>query len=152
MEWLPGVKVEFNNTLHSLETLIYSLTETGSGVYNKFIDLLLLPLAAFLLGVIESGLKFLLEEGEFEKYELATTQSYYSAISWLELSKFQSKLIWEFFIIIFGNCLLLIVAWWWYGDRIKSHFMQSGSDRSRRNFENLYSDLKLPKEMDFKYK
>ena len=49
MEWLPGVKVEFNNTLHSLETLIYSLTETGSGVYNKFIDLLLLPLAAFLL-------------------------------------------------------------------------------------------------------
>ena len=93
MEWLPGVKVEFNNTLHSLETLIYSFTETGSGVYNKFIDLLLLPLAAFLLGVIESGLKFLLEEGEFEKYELATTQSYYSAISWLELSKFQSKLI-----------------------------------------------------------
>jgi hypothetical protein len=156
MEWLPDI-LKYNNIYmsESLLALIDSLAETTYGVYTKFVDLALVPLAAFLLGVIESWLKYFVEEGELQKYEEATAQSYHSALSWLQLSKFQSKLIWEFFIIIFGNCFLLILAWWVYGERIKIQFMQSGSDRRQRNFEQIrdgYSDLKLPKEMDFKFK
>lgn len=156
MEWLPEL-LRYNNTFisDSLLAIIDGLSETGTGVYNKFVDLALVPLAAFLLGVIESSLKYLLEEGEYQKYEEATAQSYHTALDWLQLSKFQSKLLWEFFIIILGNCLLLSLAWWVYGDRIRSQFMQGGSDKRLRNFEEIrdgYSDLKLPKEMDFKFK
>jgi len=49
--------------------------------------------------------------------------------------------------------LLVLLAWWWYGERIRTHFMLG--ERRLRNIEELrvsYSELKLPQEMDFKFK
>jgi len=156
MEWFHDL-IDYNSTVirESIDIVVERVSDTGTGVYNKLLDLALLPFAAFLIGLIETSLKYLLEEGEYQKYEEATTQGYYSALTWLQLTQFQSKLIWEFFIIIIGNSFLVFVAWWWYGERIRNHFMQSGSATRLKNLEEIkegYSHLKLPKEMDFKFK
>jgi len=121
-------------------------------VYRSLVNQALIPFCSFLLRNAESAVKYSLN-GEYQRYEEVTTQSFYSTLSWLQLSDFQIKLVWEFFLIILGNSLLVLLAWWWYGERIRTHFMLG--ERRLRNIEELrvsYSELKLPQEMDFKFK
>jgi len=63
----------------------------------------------------------------------------------------------EFFVIFLGNSVLVFVAWRIYGARIRAKFMTAGDRKgsSRKNIEELrtsLSELKLPQEMDFKFK
>jgi len=70
------------------------------------------------------------------------------------------KLLREFFVIFLGNSLLVLVAWKIYGARIRTKFMtvsgeRRGSQQSRKTIEELRtsrSELKLPQQMDFKFK
>jgi len=153
MAWLFST-LSFNTTLvkEGVATVGSSLSDAGLSVCRSFVDHAALPFATFLLRNAESAVKYSLN-GEYQRYEQVTTQSFYSTLSWLQLSDFQIKLVWEFFLIILGNSFLVLIAWWWYGDRIRTHFMLG--DRRLRNIEELrvsYSELKLPQEMDFKFK
>ena len=59
----------------------------------------------------------------------------------------------EFSLILAGNALLVLAAWKVYGPRISAKFTRAGA--SRRVIEELrssMSELKLPKEQDFRYK
>jgi len=142
----------FNSTVirTGFNSAYEGLHEVGLNVASGILDHIVLPLTNFLLRNAEQAVKYSLN-GDYVKYEEVTSQSLYSALSWLQLSPFQIKLIWEFFVIILGNSLLVFVAWRWYGERIRSKFMVEG----RRNIEEIrisFSELKLPREMDFKFK
>jgi hypothetical protein len=69
----------------------------------------------------------------------------------------QIKLLREFFVIFLGNSVLVLVAGRIYGTRLGTKFLTGGERRgsSRRNIEELRtsrSELKLPQQMDFKFK
>jgi len=85
-----------------------------------------------------------------------TRTSLAQTLSWLDLTTFQVKLLREFGVIFLGNSLLVLLAWRVYGQRIRTKFMTSGRQgSSRKNIEELrtsLSELKLPQEMDFKFK
>jgi hypothetical protein len=76
-------------------------------------------------------------------------------LSWLDLTSFQVKLLREFSVIFLGNSLLVVLAWRVYGARIREKFMEVGGRGDRNKLEELrtsLSELKLPQEMDFKFK
>ena len=73
----------------------------------------------------------------------------------LHLSPLQLRTSKELLFILLGNIIGVLFAWWKYGDRISKRFFVTGSGSSRRNIEELrvsMSELKLPREHDFKYK
>lgn len=70
----------------------------------------------------------------------------------LELTDFQWKLVWEFSLILLGNAVLVILAWRIYGPRIIQRFFSPGGRKVLQDLRLSMSELKLPKEHDFKYK
>ncbi|TRY67459.1 hypothetical protein TCAL_08029 [Tigriopus californicus] len=68
----------------------------------------------------------------------------------LELTDFQWKLIWEFSLILLGNTVLVILAWRIYGPRIIHRFFSPGGRKVLQDLRLSMSELKLPKEHDFK--
>jgi len=144
MEWLEA-NLHFNSSAAKEGLVLF-----GERVYSGFLDNIAIPLGTCLLRNAESAVKYSLN-GDYQRFEEATTESVHSALSFLQLSQFQTKLIWEFFVIILGNSFFVLIAWRWYGERIRSKFMING----RRNMEDMrisHSELKLPREMDFKFK
>ena len=73
----------------------------------------------------------------------------------LEFTDFQYRLLREFSLIFLGNLLLVIIAWSIYGARIAAKFGLVSNRASRKTIEELrlsMSELRLPKEHDYKYK
>ena len=78
---------------------------------------------------------------------------FYRFLDYFAFDEFQLKLVREFSLILLGNLIFVFLAWKIYGPRISAKFMRSGA--SRRVIEELrtsMSELKLPKEHDFKFK
>ena len=94
--------------------------------------------------------------GDYDAVQDVTRTTFANTLSWLDLTTFQVKLLREFSVIFLGNTLLVLVALKIYGARIRAKFMTGGRQgSSRRNIEELrtsLSELKLPQEMDFKFK
>jgi len=151
MEWFFTALGGLNATTvrEGVELSFESFSDLCVCVYRHVLDQAVLPAARVFLRGAESAVKYTLN-GEYARYEEVTTQSFYSTLSWLQLSTFQQKLVGEFSVIIIGNCLLVILAWRWYGGRIRTHFMLS--DEGQRLEDRVScSSLQLPREKDFKF-
>jgi len=151
MEWLFNSVDGLNTTAirEGLALGVHSLSGLFVGAFRSLVDQAVIPAAKALFRSAESAVKYSLN-GDYDRYEEVTAQSYNSALSWLQFSPFQIKLIGEFTVIIIGNSLLVILAWRWYGDRIRTHFMLVDEQRRQENRISC-SSLKLPKEKDFKF-
>lgn len=89
---------------------------------------------------------------QFQQFEQLTTDKINSTLHWLDFTPFQIKLLWEFSLIFAGNSLLVLLAWWIYGERIKNKFMRTQTKSSVEELRISFNELKLPQEMDFKFK
>lgn len=150
MEWffaLGGLNA--TTVREGVELCFGSLSDLCACLYRHVLDQAVLPAAKVFLRGAESAVKYTLN-GDYARYEEVTTQSFYSTLSWLQLSAFQLKLVGEFSVIIVGNCLLVLLAWRWYGGRIRTHFMLC-DERQRLEDRVSCSSLKLPREKDFKF-
>jgi len=156
MEWLNN-SVEFNSTLPRVvwDRLVDTLSEQST-VWGKILfDKVVLPFGQSLLYHTELVVQYTLN-GDYEAVQEVTRSSLAQTLSWLDLTTFQVKLLREFCVIFFGNSLLVLLAWKVYGSRIRTKFMTGGRQgSSKKNIEELrtsLSELKLPQEMDFKFK
>eukprot|EP00088_Acartia_fossae_P035377 TRINITY_DN36444_c0_g1_i1.p1 TRINITY_DN36444_c0_g1~~TRINITY_DN36444_c0_g1_i1.p1 ORF type:complete len:152 (+),score=19.02 TRINITY_DN36444_c0_g1_i1:23-478(+) len=151
MEWFEAL-INFNSTSLKAETkeLVGAASSFGTSLLTSFIEHVAFPVGSFLRRNAEEAVRYSLN-GDYQRIEELAVESVNSTLSWLQLSAFQTKLIWEFILIILGNSFFVLVAWKWYGERFRKKFMLAG----RRNIEDIrvsYSELKLPQEMDFKFK
>jgi len=152
MEW---AYLEWNSTIPEvLESLVDKWSEK-SGQLSKFLfENCVLPVGQYLLTNAERAVQYTLN-GEYEAVQEVTLTSLNQTLSWLDLSQFQIKLLREFSLIIIGNSVLVLFAWKVYGERIRNKFLSARQESTRKNIEELrssLSELKLPPEMDFKYK
>jgi len=155
MEWINSV--EFNSTLPVLvwDNLVDKFQEQSQVWGKVFFERVVLPVGQSLLYHTELAVQYTLN-GDYEAVQEVTRTSLAQTLSWLDLTTFQVKLLREFSVIFLGNSLLVLLAWRVYGQRIRNKFMSSGRQgSSRKNIEALrtsLSELKLPQEMDFKFK
>jgi len=154
MAWLASLGL--NSTGLAWRSLADSLSQTTGAWAQVVFDHLVIPAGSFLLQHTERAIQYTLN-GDYEAVQDATRETLTSTLSWLDLTTFQVKLLREFFVIFLGNSLLVLVAWGIYGARIRNKFMTAGRRRgsTRRTIEELRtsrSELKLPQEMDFKFK
>lgn len=151
MEW---GSLDWNSTTEAFEALVEKCSEQ-SGLLSKFLfDNCLLPAGQYLLSNAERAVQYTLN-GEYEAVQEVTLTSLNQTLSWLDFSDFQIKLLREFSLIFLGNSILVLLAWKVYGERIRNKFLSGRQESTRKNIEELrtsLSELKLPPEMDFKYK
>lgn len=152
MEWSS---IDWNATVPQLFEALLDKGREQSGLLSKFLfESCVLPAGQYLLTNAERAVQYTLN-GEYEAVQEVTLTSLNQTLSWLDLSHFQIKLLREFSLIFFGNSLLVLFAWRIYGERIRNKFLSARQESTRKNIEELrssLSELKLPPEMDFKYK
>jgi len=156
MEWL-NTSLEVNSTFPAViwDRLVESVS-SQSAVFGKVLfDRVVLPLGQLLLQYTEQAVQYTLN-GEYEAVSEVTRSSVLQTLSWLDLTSFQVKLLREFSVIFLGNSILVLIAWKVYGQRIRDKFMDGQQGARGRNkleeLRNSLSELKLPQEMDFKFK
>jgi len=152
MEWNL---LDWNTTLPEVwETVVEKVNEQSGALGKAIFDKIVLPLGQYLLYNVERAVQYTLN-GEYEVVQEVTRTSLNQTLSWLDLTNFQVKLLREFSVIFLGNSLLVLLAWKVYGQRIRNKFMSGRQGSSKNSIEELrtsLSELKLPSEMDFKYK
>jgi len=150
MEWVSRA-VSGNTSAVLWETL----QDTSSHLGKLLLERLVLPLGQSTLLITERAVQYTLN-GEYEAVQEVTRRSVDGALSWLDLTSFQVKLLREFSVIFLGNSLLVLLAWRVYGRRIRQKFMEGGprgqGQQSLQELRTSLSQLKLPQEMDFKFK
>jgi len=154
MEWIT--QVELNSTIPEIWNAVVEKFQEQSATWGKLVfDKVVLPAGQALLHHTERAVQYTLN-GDYEAVQEVTRTSLAQTLSWLDLTTFQVKLLREFGVIFLGNSFLVLLAWRVYGQRIRDKFMTSGRQgSSRKNIEELRtscSELKLPQEMDFKFK
>jgi len=154
MEWLGGVDVNATVSEYwsrAVDSVQGSTAELARILFEKVV----LPAGQSLLHHTELAAQYTLN-GDYEAVQEVTRTSVYQTLSWLDLTSFQLKLLREFGLIFLGNSFLVLLAWKIYGQRIRQKFMTSGRQgSSTKNIEELRTrleELKLPPEMDFKFK
>jgi len=154
MEW-SLLDWNLNTTVPEVWDTVVDKVNEQSGILGKFLfDKLVLPVGQSLLYHVEVAVQYTLN-GEYETVQEVTRTSLNQTLSWLDLTNFQVKLLREFSVIFFGNSLLVLLAWRVYGERIRNKFMSGRQGNTKKSIEELrtsLSELKLPTEMDFKYK
>jgi len=152
MEWNL---LDWNTTLPEVwETVVEKVNEQSGALGKAIFDKIVLPLGQYLLYNVERAVQYTLN-GEYEVVQEVTRTSLNQTLSWLDLTNFQVKLLREFSVIFLGNSLLVLLAWRVYGQRIRNKFMSGRQGSTKKSIEELrtsLSELKLPSEMDFKYK
>jgi len=154
MAW--GLLGDWNSTLlpHIWDSLVDRVWEETEILTRIVFDKIILPAGQALLNTTEAAVQYTLN-GEYEVVQEVTRTSLNQTLSWLDLTNFQVKLLREFSVIFLGNSLLVLLAWKVYGERIRNKFMTGRKGSARESIEELrtsMSELKLPSEMDFKYK
>lgn len=154
MEW-SLLDWNLNTTVPEVWDTVVDKVNEQSGILGKFLfEKLVLPVGQSLLYHVEVAVQYTLN-GEYETVQEVTRTSLNQTLSWLDLTNFQVKLLREFSVIFFGNSLLVLLAWRVYGERIRNKFMSGRQGNTKKSIEELrtsLSELKLPTEMDFKYK
>jgi len=154
MEW-SLLDWNLNTTVPEVWDTVVDKVNEQSGILGKFLfDKIVLPVGQSLLYHVEVAVQYTLN-GEYETVQEVTRTSLNQTLSWLDLTNFQVKLLREFSVIFFGNSLLVLLAWRVYGERIRNKFMSGRQGNTKKSIEELrtsLSELKLPTEMDFKYK
>jgi len=152
MEWNL---LDWNTTLPEVwDTVVEKVNEQSGALGKAIFDKIVLPLGQYLLHNVERAVQYTLN-GEYEVVQEVTRTSLNQTLSWLDLTNFQVKLLREFSVIFLGNSLLVLLAWRVYGQRIRNKFMSGRQGSTKKSIEELrtsLSELKLPSEMDFKYK
>jgi len=153
MEW--SLLGDWNTTLPLLWDSVVDTVNEQSSLLGRFLfDKVVLPTGQSLLHHAELAVQYTLN-GEYEVVQEVTRTSLNQTLSWLDLTTFQVKLLREFSVIFLGNSLLVLLAWKVYGERIRNKFMSGRQGNTKDSIEELrssLSELKLPSEMDFKYK
>jgi len=159
MDWVTA-SFGANSTLSSVWARLSEAASDQASAWGKEVfDRVVIPVGQILLHHTEKAVQYTLN-GDYEAVQDATRTTFTNTLSWLDLTTFQVKLLREFFVIFLGNSLLVLVAWRIYGARIRNKFMtvsgeRRGSQQSRKTIEELRtsrSELKLPNQMDFKFK
>jgi len=152
MEWNL---LDWNATIPEVwDTVVEKVNEQSGALGKAIFDKIVLPLGQYLLHNVERAVQYTLN-GEYEVVQEVTRTSLNQTLSWLDLTNFQVKLLREFSVIFLGNSLLVLLAWRVYGQRIRNKFMSGRQGSTKKSIEELrtsLSELKLPSEMDFKYK
>lgn len=148
MDWLQR-SVGLNSSLPAAwESLVAAVTDQSQAWSKVLVERVVVPLGSCLLHQTERLVQYTLN-GEYEAVQDATRSTLATALSWLDLTTFQVKLLREFFVIFLGNSLLVLLAWRIYGARIRA---RSGGRKNIQELRTSVSELKLPREMDFKCK
>jgi len=157
MQWMHTA-VGLNSSLPAViwDKVVDVVSEQGSIWGKVLFDRIIIPVGQCLLHHTELAVQYTLN-GDYEAVQDVTRTTFTNTLSWLDLTTFQLKLLREFSVIFLGNSLLVLVAWRIYGARIRAKFMTAGERKgsSRKNIQELrtsLSELKLPQEMDFKFK
>ncbi len=94
--------------------------------------------------------------GNYSSLLLHLRRSQSDLHDYLSLSDFQRRLLQEFSLILAGNAVLVFLAWRLYGPRISERFLAKrapGADRAEiETLRTGMSELKLPREQDFRVK
>jgi hypothetical protein len=144
MEWITS-SLAWNTTVASetFSSLATAANESVHSCLNFALDSALFS--------TEQLIKYTVN-GDYPELQQLTAEKVNTVLDWLDLSPFQVKLLREFSLILLGNSLLVLLAWKIYGNRIKNKFMNSQTRKSVEELRTSFSELKLPQEMDFKFK